>query len=106
MNSAGETMIGRQALEIGDSRTGGFQEEDRLSLMTAANVGLTRGRSHGIRLLARGPMFEIYKDDILVQTFNTSREFGKPGKTPTALRFLARNGCIKVTEIQAWKMNV
>lgn len=105
---SGGAQIGYQAVdrESAAAKPFGFRAEDSLGAMTAAATRLERGRWHKVRLLVRRGMFEWYLDDMLAQTFNTSREFEGIGRTPTAVRFLARDGRVQVRNLRVWQMKL
>jgi hypothetical protein len=47
-------------------------------------------------------MFELYLDDMLVQTFNTTHEPGGVGRTPLRIGFIAQNGQGLFGAVKAW----
>jgi hypothetical protein len=49
-------------------------------------------------------MFEIYLDDMLVQTFNTTHDPGGIGATPRRLGFIVQNGHGFLENVKAWSM--
>jgi hypothetical protein len=51
-------------------------------------------------------MFELYLDDLLVQTFNTTHEPGGIGVTPQRVGFIAQNGQGLVENVRAWAMTL
>lgn len=102
MNAHGETSIGRMRTEGAWS----FDPEDTLCLMTAAQAGIQREVPHTFRLLIRGVLFELYQDDVLVQTFNTTHSPDEKGKAPVRLGFLVRNGYMTVENLRMWSMSI
>jgi len=102
LHSYGRTETGRMTL--GDRAE--FEPEDVVGPGCAAPAGISPHTDHTFRLLARGNMFELYLDDVLVQTFNTTREPGGTGRTPVRLGFIAQNGQGLFGPIKAWSMSL
>lgn len=98
----GRTQIGK--LTIGAKAV--FESEDEIGAGCASAAGITPDEPHVFRLLARQNMFEVYLDDWLVQTFNTTHSPDRPGVTPRRLGFLARNGRLHVEGLQVWRMTL
>ena len=63
-------------------------------------------RTHLLRLLLRRNMFEVYLDDLYVQTFNTSRIPGSTGAVPRRVGFVVQNGQAVIEEVAAWQMTL
>lgn len=84
----GQTEIGR--LTLGDRAE--FRPEDVIGPGCAAPAGIVPHQSHTFRLLVRQNMFELYLDDMLVQTFNTTHDPGTVGRVPRRIGFIAENG--------------
>ena len=102
LHSYGRTEIGK--LTLSDRRE--FQVEDTIGPGCAAPAGVRPHTSQGFRLLIRKNMFELYLDDMLVQTFNTTHEPGSAGITPRRIGFLAENGQVVFENVRAWSMNL
>lgn len=102
LHSYGRTEIGKLVLD-GDAA---FAVEDTIGPGCAAPAGIAPHTDHTFRLLARGCMFELYLDDLLVQTFNTTHVPGGTGRTPTRLGFIAQNGLGLFGEVKAWAMDL
>ncbi len=102
LHSFGRTEIGRLTL----SDRPELQVEDEIGPHCAAPAGLTPHVNHAFRLLARRNMFELYLDDQLVQTFNTTHVPGGIGLTPVRLGFIAQNGEAIVESLKVWSMNL
>lgn len=83
-----------------------FTWDDVVGPGCAAPAGIVPGRIHRFRLLLRGTMFEIYLDDLLVQTFNTAHVPDRPGRTPRRLGLLVQNGIGVFGSLRAWRMSL
>ena len=57
------------------------------------------GKEHRFRLLVRRGMFELYIDDMLMQTYLYKPGSGKVG-------FLAHNANVVFRDVQAWNMSL
>lgn len=88
LQSQGQTDIGR--LILGDG--GAFHSEDVIGPGCAAPAGVVPHRNHNFRLFVRKNMFELYLDDLLVQTFNTTHDLNTAGHIPQRIGFIAENG--------------
>jgi hypothetical protein len=88
LQSQGQTDIGR--LTVGDR--GEFFSEDIIGPGCAAPAGVVPHENHTFRLFVRKNMFELYLDDLLVQTFNTTHDPNTPGVIPRRIGFIAENG--------------
>jgi hypothetical protein len=102
LHSYGRTEIGRMTL-IGRAN---FEPEDTIGPGCAAPAGIAPHRDHTFRMLARGNLFELYLDDKLVQTFNTTHDPGGVGRTPIRFGFIAQNGQGLFGQVKAWTMNL
>ena len=64
----------------------------------ATVTGIEDGKNHAFRILYRENVFEVYVDDLLVQTFVTS-------KAPTGrIGFIVRNARCAYSDLQIWQM--
>jgi len=88
LEGLGLTRIGQATL----SATASFDWEDVTGPACATVTGIVPGKTYRFRLLLRKAMFELYLDDLLVQTFNTTHTPEKPGRTPKCLGLLVQNG--------------
>jgi hypothetical protein len=88
LRSQGQTEIGR--LTLGDR--GAFCSEDVIGPGCAAPAGVVPHQSHTFRLFVRKNMFELYLDELLVQTFNTTHNPNTVGQIPQRIGFVAENG--------------
>ena len=88
LQSQGQTEIGR--LSLGDRAA--FRSEDVIGPGCAAPAGLVPHRNHAFRLFVRKNMFELYVDDMFVQTFNTTHDPDAAGRVPQRIWFVAENG--------------
>jgi hypothetical protein len=102
LHGYGRTEIGNMTL--GDRVD--FQPEDVIAPGCAAPAGLVPHTNHSFRLLVRKNMFELYLDDMLVQTFNTTHAPGGVGHTPRRIGFLAQNGQGMVENVKVWSMSL
>ena len=102
LHSYGRTEIGRMTLK--DRLE--FSEEDTIGPGCAAPNGILPHTNHTFRLLIRKNMFELYLDDMLVQTFNTTHEPGPVGLAPQRIGFIAQNGCALLENLKAWSMTL
>ncbi len=91
-----ETHIGRlQTTAEGKMQ---FQSEDVTGKGCATVTGIENGKEHRFRLLVRRGMFELYIDDMLMQTYVYKPGSGKVG-------FLAHNANVVFRDVQAWNMS-
>jgi len=74
-----------------------FTGEDVTGAGCATLTGIADGREHGFRLLARLEMFELYVDDMLVQTYSYKPSSGRIG-------FVARGADAEFGSLKAWRM--
>lgn len=102
LHSYGRTEIGQMTL--GDHVD--FRPEDTIGPGCAAPAGIQPHRNHSFRLLIRKNMFELYLDDMLVQTFNTTHSPGGIGLTPERIGFIAENGQGLYSNLKVWSMNL
>ncbi len=98
-------------MRIGEMKEAGgkilFAAEDEAHTgICSTATGLTGKKEQAFRLIMRKNMFEIYLDDVLVQTFNTTHEYPLIGQTPFGIGFLAENGKAIFSDIKIWKMSV
>ncbi len=102
LHSYGRTEIGKMTL------TGqvDFRPEDVIGPGCAAPAGIMPHTDHAFRLLIRKNMFELYLDELLVQTFNTTHDPGGIGRTPKQLGLIAQNGQGIFANVRAWSMNL
>ena len=80
--------------------------EDETRIGCAAVAGISPHILHSFRLLIRKNMFELYLDDFLIQTYNTTHNIGSIGLTPRRLGFLVQNGIGIFKDINVWQMNL
>ncbi len=92
-----ETHIGRlQTTAEGKMQ---FQSEDVTGGKGCATVtGIDSGKKHSFRLLVRRGMFELYIDDMLMQTYVYEPGSGKVG-------FMAHNANVVFSNVKAWNMS-
>ena len=76
-----------------------FECVDRTAFGSATVAGIQSGRVCSFRLLFRQDIFELYLDDLLVQTYHTDGATGRMG-------FLVRDGQAIISGLKAWKMNL
>ncbi|MCX6872779.1 MAG: GH32 C-terminal domain-containing protein [Verrucomicrobia bacterium] len=91
-----ETHIGRLITAPDGTRT--FSSEDVTGKGCATVTGVEDGREHTFRLLCRKEMFELYIDDLLVQTYTRPPGSGKVG-------FLVGNAQAEFSGLSAWAMS-
>ena len=102
LHSFGRTEIGPMTL----SDRVDFLPVDTIGPGCAAPAGILPHTNHSFRLLIRKNMFELYLDDIYVQTFNTTHAPGTIGLTPRRIGFIAQNGQDLFDNLKAWSMNL
>lgn len=90
------SRIGRLQLSDGFD----FTSLDETGPGCATVTGLDPGRPHRFRLWIRKHMFELYIDDILMQTFVTD------GPPTGRLGLIVQNGTASFTSLQAWTMDL
>jgi hypothetical protein len=92
-----ETHIGRlQTTAEGKMQ---FQSEDVTGKGCATVTGIENGKEHRFRLLVRRGMFELYIDDMLMQTYVYKPSSGKVG-------FVAHNANVVFSDVRAWNMSL
>jgi hypothetical protein len=92
-----ETHIGRlHTLGDGAQR---FESEDLTGKGCATVTGIEDGREHTFRLLLRHDVFELYIDDLLMQTYVYQPSRGKVG-------FLASSAQAVFDDLKAWEMRL
>jgi hypothetical protein len=102
LHSYGQTEIGKMSL----TDRVDFHSEDTIGPGCAAPAGIVPHTNHAFRLMIRKNMFELYLDDMLVQTFNTTHEPGGIGLAPQRLGFIAENGQALFENVTVWSMNL
>ncbi len=100
--SCGLTRTGQLNLNGAEAE---FTEEDLIG-PGCAPPGLQLDKTHRLRLLLRRNMFEIYLDDLYVQTFNTSRIPGQTGAVPRRVGLVVQNGQAVIEGLAAWEMTL
>ena len=76
-----------------------FDVEDRVGYGCATVAGITPGAACSFRLLFRKDMFELYLNDLLVQTYRVNGATGRVG-------FVVRDGQATFDNLRAWRMNL
>ena len=76
-----------------------FESKDVTGKMCATVTGIDDGKEHTFRLLCRLEMFELYIDDLLMQTYLYKPDSGKIG-------FVACNAEAIFSDLKAWKMSL
>ncbi len=79
--------------------------EEEVAGATALVAGITPGVAHTFRMLARRNMFEVYLDDLLVQTFNTTHMSSEDGAIPQRLGLVAQNGMAVFDALRVARMS-
>jgi len=92
-----ETHIGR--LSTDKDGQWNFASEDVTGKGCATVTGLADGQEHSFRLLCRLEMFELYIDDLLMQTYVYEPGRGKVG-------FLAGDCEARFSDLRAWAMSL
>jgi hypothetical protein len=92
-----ETHIGRLTADATGART--FDCEDVTGKGCATVTGIGNGTGHSFRLLLRHDVFELYIDDLLMQTYVYRPASGKIG-------LLARTANAAFGHLSAWQMNL
>ncbi|MBN1436815.1 MAG: hypothetical protein JW936_07050 [Sedimentisphaerales bacterium] len=103
LEGLGLTKIGLATLEASKVV---FDWQDVIGPGCASAAGIVPGKTHKFKLLVREKMFELYLDDMLAQTFNTTHAPGEPGRTPSRLGLLVQNGVGAFEDVRAWQMNI
>ena len=82
-------------------RDGGsdFTSRDVTARDCATVNGIDSGRAHAIRLFINRGAFELYVDDLLMQTYWV-------GPGGHRIGFLARNAAVTVTDLRAWSLSL
>jgi hypothetical protein len=102
LHSYGRTDIGK--MTVADRVD--FRSEETIGLGCAAPAGILPHTNHAFRLFIRKNMFELYLDDMLVQTFNTTHEPGGIGLTPCRIGFIGEDGIGVFENVRAWSMTL
>jgi hypothetical protein len=102
LHSFGRTEIGKMTM----ADRVNFQSEDTIAPGCAAPAGILPHTNHAFRLLIRKNMFELYLDDMLVQTFNTTHEPESIGITPKRIGFITENGQGLFEHVKVWTMSL
>jgi len=102
LHGYGRTEIGK--MTAGDRVE--FHPEDTVGPGCAAPAGILPHTNHSFRLLIRKDMFELYLNDMLVQTFNTTHAPGSIGATPQRIGLIAQNGQGLFDDLRVWSMNL
>jgi hypothetical protein len=102
LESQGQTQIG--SLTLGGRAT--FRSEDVIGPGCAAPAGIVPHKDHTFRLLVRKNMFELYVDDMFVQTFNTAHDPATAGRIPQRIGFIAENGEAIFTNVKVSSMTL
>jgi hypothetical protein len=76
-----------------------FDCKDRIGFGCAAVAGISESSASTFRLLFRSDIFELYLNDLLVQTFYTNGATGRVG-------FIVRDGQAIFDNLRAWEMNL
>jgi hypothetical protein len=76
-----------------------FDCKDRIGFGCAAVAGISESSASTFRLLFRSDIFELYLNDLLVQTFYTNGATGRVG-------FIVRDGQAIFDNLRAWDMNL
>jgi hypothetical protein len=76
-----------------------FHSCDETGPGCATVTGIVPGRKHTFRLWLHHNIFELYIDDLLMQTMAVGERTGRVG-------FLVQNGVATVTDLKAWSMNL
>lgn len=92
-----ETHVGR--LVRASDGTTVFTSMDVTGKGCATVTGIEPGRERTFRLLVRAGFFELYIDDLLVQTFNCPYCSGRLG-------FVVRDSSAELVDLLAWKMSL
>jgi hypothetical protein len=92
----GQTEIGRLDWDGGDVR---FESRDRTGFGCASPAGIPAGKDCLVRILWRRGLFELYLDDLLVQTFPTGSLTGRIG-------LLVQDGHATFSALRAWAMDL
>ena len=81
------------------AENGHFDCKDRIGFGCAAVAGIPESTASTFRLLFRKDTFELYLDDLLVQTYYTTGATGRIG-------FIVRDGQAIFDNLRAWEMNL
>ena len=102
LHSYGRTEIGKMTL----ANRIDFRPEDVIAPGCAAPAGIAPHVNHTFRLMVRKNMFELYLDDMFVQTFNTTHENDAIGLTPRRIGFIVENGQGLFENVRVWPMTL
>lgn len=102
LHGYGRTEIGKMTL----ADRVDFRPEDAIGPGCAAPAGIVLHTNHTFRLLIRKNMFELYLDDMFVQTFNTTHEAGGIGLPPQRIGFVSENGQGLFENVKVWPMTL
>ncbi|HNC24160.1 MAG TPA: hypothetical protein PLU52_08140 [Opitutaceae bacterium] len=91
-----ETWVGQ--LTTGADGRRNFVSEDVSGKGSATVTGLDPDRAHTFRLLCHWELFELYVDDLLVQTYTREPGSGRVG-------FAVRGAQIELSGLRAWEMS-
>lgn len=83
-----------------------FEWDDVIGPCCASVKGIVPERTYTFRLLLRENMFEMYLDDLLVQTFNTTHTPDMPGQSPCRIGLIVQNGFGQLDNLKAWRMTL
>jgi len=100
LEGMGRTCIGAVRLEPSLA----VEWDDVTGPGCASVQGVVPGRTHSFCLLLKGNLFEIYLDDLLVQTYNTTHGPDSPGRTPGRIGLIVQNGTGQLADLKAWRM--
>ena len=76
-----------------------FDCDDRTGFGCATVAGIDAQKASSFRLLFRNDMFELYLNDLLVQTYHTDGATGRVG-------FLVRDGQAVFDNLKCWEMSI
>ncbi|MCX5758972.1 MAG: hypothetical protein NTU83_10795 [Candidatus Hydrogenedentes bacterium] len=76
-----------------------FESEDRTAFGCATVAGIPPGETCRFRLLFRKNIFEMYLNDLLVQTYSAQNVTGRVG-------FIVQDGEGTFGDLRAWEMNL
>ena len=92
-----EASVGR--IDAPDGAAFVFSVDDRAGQGCATVTGLDDGKAHAFRLLVRGSTFELYVDDLLVQTQAFRPHGGRIG-------IVGRNVDLAVGDLKGWALSL
>ncbi len=76
-----------------------FDCDDRTGFGCATVAGIDAGKTCSFRLMFRKDVFELYLDDMLVQTYYVNKATGRVG-------LVVRDGQATFNSLKAWQMNL